>query len=436
MPRIKGFTDKSTVKTRRKSFYSLWKGDTKGVDSAGKSLGANFRFECEDPDIYQRFVEFYGTDRPRKVYIYFDRSTTDDVCESYMAAYGTGLKHKCDGEKIYLKVDKKEGMSLGKSVSYRELVDCDEPCKKPKGTRKCNLCGPELKLRFQVRELFGMGMGTLTVHGDRDVTSVTAQLDELEEQYGDLNRYPEEVPGFLHHGRIPYVLQKVKARGTTPYQRKGTFTEFWDVAITVDPDWLELVRMCAAAREMQKLQESDPIQLKVLLAADERLKLEKYLPDSTATPVSNWSAPFWNEIENHRRRLGWSEKRLDEEAISIYQVKSCRHIREEDLRDFVSHLSRKQPEISRDVLIAKSDKLIAEIAELEGKDTKVAQAEWREVLKSEFGKNSRGLLLDKELENFLEILRIRKFNLENLDDDAIDVEAIDPEFLSEPTEGE
>lgn len=438
---IQGLTDKGSAPGRPKPFYHLWKGEKKGERSAGKSLGLKFRFECGDPEVMKRYLQFYKP-QDTEYRIYLPYGQTDRVFETWMWGFTSGgFSHKCDGEKVLERSVKKKKLVSGKEVTYRQRVFWDDPtkkdpkewqCKRPPGDRECPVCNPAGLFHFYIRELYGYGFGSMSVTGDRDITGLTQQLRQFEEEYGGLNNSP--IPGFLHYGHIPYILKKVKKAGTTPYSKAGQVTFFDDLLITPDPEWLESVKRYVAVKKMQE----DPILLKAIAP---KLAANLMLTASDEEPIGNSSVPFLNEIGSHRQRLGWSLERLDEEANALYRVQTHRHIRYEDLREFVKHLAQIQApkKVDRAALLEESGLLLKAIVDREERPAEKIYAEWKEEMRLSYNKTERQMLRDEELEDFVARLGSRLDELCKQSDDAIDadfqeVEELNPELMSEPQE--
>jgi len=345
---IKGKTDAPVLENcigKLQVVGRVWKGAPKSDRTAGKDLKDEFRFEAPDP-IREKFIQHYGTDRPKSIRIYLPFGKTEDVFETWMEKYtAQGFHHRCDGEQIIQEMQPSK-VTIGNKESTRwERKDCNKPCRKgdsPVCPAGCQHYG---RFFFYVRELYSNGMGStrcfmMSVTGIHDVVGLTDQLRSLQNKWGALHASPIPSPHTFSY--IPYLLtrfEKPISRPNGDARARGTA---WVLSIAEDPEWLaavqrfyqeqEILRVKAHPELMQLSGNIQPIALPAATIS---------LPPSPVVDVTEQEID--REAGNRAiaasiRTLGWTHPRASEELQRLYGKRARHELTDDEFVEFCCHL--------------------------------------------------------------------------------------------------
>lgn len=239
---IKGVTDQPAKFPR---VGELRKGAPKEKNKPGEDL-EYFRFTSDEPDIEERFYEFYG-EKPRAIPVTMPFSTAEEAFEAWLEEWGKGgIKRRCDGETQHLWQDEK-GHYHGKEIDDR-TPECVQ------GEGKCD-CQRNGRLALWLTALKKFGVVTLLTSSVHDIRNLKGCLDRCEQIARSMGK---DLSG------IPMVLKRKPKKISTPSGPNGTRVrrEKWLCFIEPAEEWVQLQIEEAKARQMQReLTASQPHQI-------------------------------------------------------------------------------------------------------------------------------------------------------------------------------
>lgn len=176
-------------------------------NAPGKDL-EYFRFDTDDAEANERFVEAYGN-MPKKINVYLPFETVEENFSTWQEAYvAGGLKHRCDGETcvIWQKPD---------GTYSQEPIPCPGGCKE---VGRLNVIIPELARLAYV---------TAETHSINDILNLTDNLEAALALRGSLTG-------------IPFVLSRRPVEISTPSDGKRVRRTKWLLFLEPHPDWVRV----------------------------------------------------------------------------------------------------------------------------------------------------------------------------------------------------
>ncbi len=269
---------------------TVWKGEKKPANTAGKTLKERLRFTGKSERITNIIHRAYNGDRQgydvlldQLTIVAYDHEIhrTFDV---NMRTWGKiGLTRQCDRHTVLAEAVEKKNMH---GEPYTILQKCNKPCplrdEESMGTLCPNGCKQEGILYFQIPELTAQGINmpcSLTTHSWLDITEdgILGQLRAIEAEFGSIRFAPDgfELPQFGRY--IPLVMSRYKRTTKRPVTGSDKHTiagqsvakrtggkadmEVFPIAISVHPGWLQMFRAWKQTQSIQALGYQPSIQL-------------------------------------------------------------------------------------------------------------------------------------------------------------------------------
>ena len=261
---------------------TVWKGDKKPSNGAGKTLKERLRFTGKSENITNIIHKSYNGDRQGydvlvdQLTIIAYARTIEETFDVNMKTWGKlGPSRECDRHTIKAEAVEKKNMH---GEPYTILQKCNKPCplrdEESLGTLCPNGCKQEGVFYFQIPELKAKGINmpcSLTTHSWLDVTEdgLLGQLRAIEDEFGSIRFAPDgfELEEFGRY--IPLVLSRYKRNTKRPItgsekhmiagqsvaKRTGgkADMEVFPLSVSVHPGWLRLFRNRKQVKNIQAL---------------------------------------------------------------------------------------------------------------------------------------------------------------------------------------